>query len=259
MEKHTDSSTEHSTSLRRRLGLVGAGLAFAVPVVGLATYGVAGADRAQDDPAEEEVVEDCDLGWTPEDIAATNADEDALAAFLDQRGIQYTREPDEDGIRWVVWDESDEAANDAVDAFYAERHPLSPEDLADLQAEQDALAAFLDERGIHYTRDSDADGVDYVVWDENDDAANAATDEFYAEHYPTPPEQLAELQAEEDALAAFLDERGVRYTREPDVEGIRWVVWDDSDEAANAAVEEFHASRGGSCVGMVEIDSADAG
>jgi hypothetical protein len=254
MEKHTDRNTEHSTSLRRRLGLVGAGLVFAVPVAGLATYGVAGATSAEDDPAEE-VVEDCGEAWTPEDIAETNEEQDALAAFLDERGIAHTTEPDEVGIRWVVWDESDEAATDAVDQFYAERYPLTPEELADANSEEDALAAFLDERGIRYTRDTGADGVDYVVWDEHDDAATAAIGDFYAERYPTPPEQLAELQAREDDLAAFLDERGVRYTREADAEGIRWVVWDDNDEAANAAVEEFHESRDDSCVGMIELDA----
>jgi hypothetical protein len=258
-----EHNTEHDTTevqenpiyrpLWRRVGLVAAGLVLAAPVVGLASYGVAGANSADDSP--EEVVEDCGEAWAPEDIAETNEEQDALAAFLDQRGIAHTAETDEMGIRWVVYDDSDEAATDAVDQFYAERYPLTPEELADANSEEDALAAFLDERGIRYTRDPGADGVDYVVWDENDDAATAAIGEFYAERYPTPPEVLAELQAQEDELAAFLDERGVRHTREADAEGIRWVVWDDNDEAANAAVEEFHESRDNSCVGMIELDA----
>jgi hypothetical protein len=267
MEHNTEHNTEHDTTelqenpiyrpLWRRVGLVAAGLVLAAPVVGLASYGVAGATSAEDDPEEgqEEVVEDCGEPWAPEDIAETNEEQDALAAFLDQRGIAHTAETDEVGIRWVVYDDNDEAATDAVDQFYAERYPLTPEELADANSEEDALAAFLDERGIRYTRDPGADGVDYVVWDENDDAATAAVGEFYAERYPTPPEVLAEFQAQEDELAAFLDERGVRYTREADAEGIRWVVWDDNDEAANAAVEEFYESRDDSCVGMIELDA----
>lgn len=265
-EHNPEHSPEHNGTLRRRLGLVAAGLAFAVPVVGLATYGVAGATGAQDDPPEEqaqeeEVVDDCGEDPTDEDIAASNEEEDALAAFLDERGIPYTRE-EEDGIRWVFWDENDQAANDAVDEFFAERYPLTPEDVAAANEEEDALAAFLDERGVRYTRDASADGVSYVVWDENDEAASAAVEEYYAEHFPTPPEQLAALQAQEDELAAFLDQRGIAYTREADAEGVQWVVWEDTDDAANAAVEEFYESQGpASCVGMVELEAEalDAG
>jgi hypothetical protein len=259
-EHNPEHNTEHNSTLRRRMGLVAAGLAFAVPAAGLATYGLAGTAGAEDDPAndpvEEEVVDDCGEAPTPEDIAASNEEEDALAAFLDDRGVRYTRETDEDGVRWVAWDENDEAANDAVDEFYAERYPLTAEEVAAANEEEDELAAFLDDRGVRYTRDAGANGVNYVVWDENDQAATDAVEAFYAERYPTSPEQLAELQAQEDALAAFLDERGISYTWESDVEGVRWVVWDDTDEAANAAVEEFYETQDpDSCVGMVELES----
>jgi hypothetical protein len=203
MNHNTDHNTEHippedaptdePPSRWRKAGLVAAGLAFTVPIVGLTTYGIAGADSAEDSP--EDVVTGC-VPPTPEDIAASNEDEDALAAFLDERGIHYTREPDADGINWVLWDMNDGQAEDAVEEFYAERYPLSPEDREAANAEQDALAAFFDERGIRYTRDTGADGVDYVVSDENDEATSEATADFFAERYPTPEELQAELGLE---------------------------------------------------------------
>ena len=76
----------------------------------------------------------------------------------------------------------------------------SPEDLATANADQDALAAFLDERGIRYTRDPGADGVSYVEWDMNDDAANEAVAVFFAERYPAP-EVAEELDAEEESAS----------------------------------------------------------
>jgi hypothetical protein len=195
MEHNTEHNEHDTTELhenplyrrpwwRRRLRLVAACVAVALPVVGLATYGIAGASDGDDDPVE--TVEDCGEP-TPEDVAATNEDEDALAAYLDERGIHHTREPDEDGVRWVAWDETDEAANDAVDEFWVERYPTPPEEVDAMNAEQDDLAAYLDAHGIRYTRKTSSDGVSRVDWDMTDDAAGGVVAQFYAERYPMPP------------------------------------------------------------------------
>jgi len=152
--------------------------------------GIATAKRrvscTDDAPAADEVVGvaastgDCNADALPADVVPSiNHDEDALAAFLDERGITSTRETYTDGVRWVAWDEEDDAANTAVDQFYAEHYPLSPEELAQMNAEEDALAAFLDQQGITYTRQPGPDGVNYVAWDEEDDAASTAVDQFY--------------------------------------------------------------------------------
>ena len=195
METNTTELQENPLYPRRsrlrRLRLVAAGLAFGVPVVGLATYGIAGASDGGDadghggDVVDEEVVDDCGAP-TPQDVAASNEDEDALAAFLDERGIAYTQEPDEDGIRWVAWDETDEAANDAADEFWVERYPTPPDEVDAVNAEQDELAAYLDAHGIHYTRETSSDGVSRVNWDMTDDAVGGLAAQFGAERYPMP-------------------------------------------------------------------------
>lgn len=252
-EKAPEPTTDRRPPRWRRAKLIAACAAVALPVVGLATYGIAGAESS-DDSREVEVTEDCSP-LTPEEVTETNDEQDALAAFLRERGIAHTRETDEDGIRWVTWDETDDEANAAADQFYAARYPMSPEEVAAANEHEDALAAFLDERGIAHTRQTDAHGVNHVVWDENDEAAGEALTDFFTTRYPTPPEVVAQLTAQEDELAAFLDSRGVHYLRETDPDGVSYVVWDDTDEAANAAVEEFYESQGdSSCVGMVEVD-----
>ena len=172
-----------------RLRRLAIGLALGITTAGVPTFGIvttSGASGTDDASAADEVVAvnvstgDCNADALPADVVASiNDDEDALAAFLDERGITSTRETDTDGMRWVAWDEEDDAANTAVDQFYAEHYPLSPEELAQMNAEEDALAAFLDQQGITYTRQPGPDGVNYVAWDEEDDAANTAVDHFY--------------------------------------------------------------------------------
>jgi len=137
---------------------------------------------------------------TPEDIAAMNADEDALAAYLTSKGISHTMTTDEDGYRWVEWDYEDEAANDAVDAFWAQRYPLTAEEIRDINADEDALAAYLQAHGIAYTVEQNADGTHSTVWDEEDDAANAAVDAFYEERYPSEESELVEVEIDEAEL-----------------------------------------------------------
>jgi hypothetical protein len=183
--EHPETPTEAHPSLRRRVTLAAACVVLAGSAVGLAGYGIAGASSSSDEPDTEGTVMvssdgECMEPLSPEEVAATNEDEDALAAHLERQGIAHTRETDADAIRRVVWDENDEAANDAVDEFWASRHPLSPEDVAEWNAEEDDLAAFLDERGIAYTRETDAYGIDNVIV-ADDEAAGEAVEEFYAQ------------------------------------------------------------------------------
>ena len=249
---------KHRRPRPHRLRRLATGLALGITTAGVPMFGIAatsGASGTDDVPAFDEVVEvtattgDCNADALPADVVASiNEDEDALAAFLDERGITSTRETYTDGVRWVAWDEEDDAANTAVDQFYAEHYPLSPEDLAEATVKENALAAFLDQQGITYTRQPGPDGVNYVAWDEEDDAANTAVDQFYAEHYPLSPEELAQMNAEEDALAAFLDQQGITYTRQPGPEGVNYVAWDEEDDAANTAVDQFYTSTIDACV-----------
>jgi hypothetical protein len=250
-------------SNRRRSRLLAvAGLVIAVPAVGLVSFGVASAqeDPASEDAAIEEVTCDVEMELTPEDVALFNADADALAAFLTERGIPFTVETYEDGVREVVYDYEDDAVVAAVDEFWAERYPEDEAIDPALQADEDALAAYLDERGIAYTWEEDG-GYRYVVVAEDDEAGWQAVEEFWAERYPMTAEDVAAANADEDALAAFLDERGISYTRDTDAYGVNFVVTDENDEAAWEAVDEFWAERyGDECVLEEELvaEAADA-
>jgi hypothetical protein len=60
-----------------------------------------------------------------------------------------------------------------------------------------------------------------------------------------PEELIGDLNARADELAAFLDERGVGYEVEEGPMGIRVVIPDLTDPAAEEALEEFFEQHGG--------------
>jgi hypothetical protein len=169
----------------------------AVPSGALLWSATAGATN---NPGDEETA--C-FELSPEDVGAMNADEDALAAYLKSKGISHTMTEDGDGLRWVEWDYEDDAANDAVDAFFAERYPLTAEEIRDINADEHALAAYLKAHGVASTVEQNVDGTHATVWDEDDDAANAAVDAFYEERYPAEEGEegeLVEIDAELDSV-----------------------------------------------------------
>lgn len=130
------------------------------------------------------------------------------------------------------------------------------EDMDAVNAETDALVAFLAERGFTVAVETDDDGFRYPAFTEADEANDelwAAVDEFFIERYgddfddldgefidELTDEEIAEINAEEAELAAFLDSKGISYEIVEEG-GIRWVEWDEDDEAANAAISEFFA------------------
>jgi len=127
-----------------------------------------------------------------------------------------------------------------------------PQELIDeLNAETDALAAHLDAAGVTYTV-VDEDGLRYLDWDFDDEAASDAVDSFYDGLYgdldldadEMSQELIDELNAETDALAAHLDAAGVVYTI-VDEGGLRYLDWDYDNEAATEAVEAFYSARYG--------------
>lgn len=246
----TEPGDGHRPLLRRKVGLVAIGLAAALPAVGLAVNSSAGADEA---PETVELVEGECPPLPPEEVAQLNAEQDALAAFLEERGIPYTRETDLLGVNSVGPEHDADGAelelfDRTSEEFYAIHSPPDPETLAQWNAEEDALAEHFDERGIPYIRETDAYGVNEVIWDSEDEGAQEAWDEFQAEWYPMSPEALAEANAEQDELAAFFDERGIDHARETDAYGVDIVTWDENDEAANQAYVEFLGDSDGSCV-----------
>lgn len=214
--------------------------ALAVPAGALAWTTAVQADTVEV-PEEHEDEIACMVELAGDELADIQAEEDALHLHLQDLGIEHSYEDlGGVGFRVVEWDYEDEAANDAVEDFWVERYPLAPDEVAAMNADSDELAVHLTAAGVDYTVDTDADGVRWVEWDEDDPVAEAAVDAFYA---PTP-EDIAEMNAEEDGLAAHLAAAGIEHTVTTDPDGSRWVEWDYEDEAANAAADEYYVGIG---------------
>jgi hypothetical protein len=119
--------------------------------------------------------------------------------------------------------------------------PMSLQQRAELNAEQEALAAHLTSQNVpHLVSDLDTDGVRWVEWNKEHPAANAAVDAFYAAHHPLSVAEIAYRNEDADALAAHLTEHGVANSVTTSADGARRVVWDSDDDAAVAAVEEYY-------------------
>jgi hypothetical protein len=202
--------------------------------------------------AGDEMPIECGIGGEPyvpsaEEIAAANADTDALAAVLDTYGITYERIADELGFAYLQWDNADIVAQSVSDSFWHDRYPPEPipaEELDRIRTENDGLAAALDAAGVTYTRQTDDAGWESVVWDYEDPAAQAAVDAYYAVLYPPippSPEDLERMQSENDALAAAFDAAGIAYTRMADEVGWEWIEWDWENQAANDAAQAVYA------------------
>ena len=185
---------------------------------------------------------------TPEDLAAANADTDGLAEVFDRFGVSYTRLADDYGYAWLEYDYEDVIAESVAASYWTALYPVQPptvDELAANRAETDALAAAFDAAGVAYTRNSDESGWEWVEWDYEDPAAQAAADQVYGELYPPepiPPEELDRIRAENDGLAAAFDAAGVAYTRTSDESGWEWVEWDYEDATAQQTVEQYFAT-----------------
>jgi hypothetical protein len=181
------------------------------------------------------------------DVESMNAEQDELAAYLDARGIAYEVITDGE-YRYVEIDWDDPAAAGAVDDFYWEKYPMSQEDIDAINADTDALVAFLQERGLAVTVTTDAHGLRFAEYDWEDPAIAAAVDEFYWQLYPMSQEDIDAINAETDAFVAFLQERGIAVTVTTDAHGLTFAEFDWEDPAAMAAAEEFWSSMDGELV-----------
>jgi hypothetical protein len=139
------------SSPRRRKLIVGlAAVLLAVPAAGLAYAGVATASESSgpDEVITEETTSDDQLPQCgPEEIAEVQADEDALAAFFDERGIVYWR-VESDGVTWVMWDPNDAAANQAEQEFWDTNYPATPDEVSVTDQEAAELDAQVEETTI---------------------------------------------------------------------------------------------------------------
>ncbi len=179
---------------------------------------------------------------TAEELAAVNADVDALAATFDRFGITYTASVDDTGYAYLDYDYNDAVVQSVADSFWQDRYPVQPpsqEDLDSVRATNDVLAAALDAAGVAYTRTTDDAGWENLEWDYENLDAQAAIDAAYAELYPPIPpsaEDLAYQNEENSKLMAAFDAAGVPYTLMTDELGWAWVEWDYLDESLNDRV-----------------------
>ena len=180
-------------------------------------------------------------------MAAENAE---LAALLDRYGIEYEEVEYPDGFSSIEYDLSDPVVESLVQSFYEDRYAPSEEELAEMEAVNQALIDAFDAAGIDYGFE-EFDGHSWVDWDYDDDAANAVADEIledlqpdfeeldidfddhcFDEEWEPTEDELAEMNELNDALTAALDEAGITYERI--VEGpFEWIEWDYDDDAAN--------------------------
>ena len=192
----------------------------------------------------------CFFEPSPEDIAEMAAENAELAALLDRYGIEYEEVDYPDGFSSIEYNFSNPVVESLVQSFYEDRYAPSEEELAEMQAVNQALIDAFDAADMSYDFE-EFDGHSWVDWDYEDDAANAVADEIledlqpdfeeldidfeehcFDEEWEPTEDELAEMNELNDALTAALDEAGVSYERI--VEGpFEWIEWDYDDEAAN--------------------------
>ncbi|MCP4307445.1 MAG: hypothetical protein GY788_21750 [bacterium] len=119
-----------------------------------------------------------DEGWeddweiTEEMLAELNAETDALVEYLADLGHEVTVTTDDDGFKYVDFDEStDEAIFEAVDAFYQERFVAEVATWSDAEKGEwnegiDEFVAELAAEGIPAETEEIAPGVFDIVWTE---------------------------------------------------------------------------------------------
>lgn len=202
---------------------------------------------------------------SPEDVAAANADSDALASTLDRYGVAYTVSEDEFGFRFVEYDYADVIAESVAASFWADRYPAQPlpaDELDRIRAEIDGLAARFDDAAITYTRMSDASGWEWLDWDYTDPDAQAIADAYYTELYPPldcdgmpmpvepgvapsfddlPEAERERILAEVEGLRAAFEGAGVTYTEVTDADGYTYLEWDYEDPATQEVADAFYA------------------
>lgn len=158
-------------------------------------------------------------------IAEINAEGADLAAALDAAGVAYQMVADDVGITYPQWDESDPAANEAVEQYYADKFGELPF--------QGIFDGIFDE-GFTFDFGMDFDALS----DENCEMA-------FGELFELPDDVVADINAEGAELAAALDAAGVTYEMVTDESGITFPEWDKNDDTANEAVEQYYVDKYG--------------
>ncbi len=228
-------------------------------------------DRSADEPAEasapageaiaEPALFETDMAvacvgddWEPsaEELEASRADAEGLAAVLTAAGIDHTVETDTHGFMWVEYDYSDGIAQSVADSYYRALYPdewvegpfeeLPAEELERIREENAGLIAALEAAGIAFEVVTEEGGYEWVEWDYEDPAAQEVVDAYFSELYPMEPlpaEELERIREENAGLIAALEAAGIAFEVVTEEGGYEWVEWDYEDPAAQEVVDAY--------------------
>ena len=215
-------------------------------------------------PLEEGAFEDDDFfmddgdfeDWEPtaEELAEINAETEALVEYLEGLGFEVSVATDELGFTYVdVDDSTDEAIFEAMDDFYQqlfadEVASWSDAEKAEWNTGIDEFVAELAAEGIVVETEEIAPGVYDIVWTEELEEAliELEGDLFFMddgdfEDWEPTAEELAEINAETEALVEYLEGLGFEVSVATDELGFTYVDVDDStDEAIFEAMDDFY-------------------
>ena len=196
--------------------------------------------------------------WQPsaEELAEINAEIAKEIKALTDAGVILTLETDEFGITYPVWNADQD---DKAEAVYEELYgpfedidfedadfEISPEEVAEINAEIAKEIKALTDAGVILTLETDEFGITYPVWNaDQDDKAEAVYEELYGpfedidfedadfdfDWEPTA-EEITEIQALVDQEKAALSKAGIAFTLETDEFGLEYPVWNESEEDA---------------------------
>ena len=178
-------------------------------------------------------------------------------------------EPDVDDAPAAVESDDDLVDCEALLAELEGDWEPSAEEIAEINAETDALIAHLADNGVTIGVETDDElGIRFPAFDDTtDEATFELVEQFFEDRYndedfgdglfvdevfagedwEPSAEEIAEINAETDALIAHLADNGVTIGVETDDElGIRFPAFDDTtDEATFELVEQFFEDRYG--------------
>ena len=102
---------------------------------------------------------------------------------------------------------------------------LTDEDIAEINAETDAIVAYLADNGVTVEVETDEDGIRWPVIDDEDDATWELVDQWYVDTYGDDFEMLEGCDFDEDHDFGDLDDEDADELGEDDLDGD-----DDMDE-----------------------------
>ncbi len=177
-----------------------------------------------------------------DEIELFNAETDAIVAYLAEKGFTVEVTTDDDGMRFLdLSDDTPDEVLAALDQYYIDQY----------NAETDALVAYLAEKGFTVETATDDEGYrDINLPDDASDELIEAMNTYLAETYgedvmmiddwePTA-EEIAEFNAETDAIVKFLADKGITIETVTDEDGWKALVLDENTpEEVWSAIEEY--------------------